>query len=357
MRFCGLTVPKEYSLDTIGFTQGLLKTYIKCQLKFLFCINRIYDPMAAQGRTTGFGSLFHHVLENTYIMYMGHRQFPSDEEITEWLNEYMTDHADELTGDKDLEMEATIIETMMPYYINFYRSDFKKIDIVEVELELAHKMHGYVWRGKVDLIFRMGRSLFTLDHKTHSRIMEASLVKTLSFDYQHLTYTVCTEDIMQENVEGSYHNVIRNPKYDFKGSFDECRRRLRQELGNRPAHFFKRFLVNFPRNEKQKHLEEAKYLIEEIQERLDGKRPFFHNPASCIDFGECPFLNACSADSLRGYKRGEVYFPELTFPLKEATDGKRSCKKCPQRNARRSAKSTGRVKNNRTSRVSRRSRT
>jgi len=348
MYICGLTVPKDYSLSSIGVTQGLIKTYLTCQLKYLYSINRLYVPGGA-GRTTGFGTMFHYVLEQTYKMWSNHKQLPSAKDISGWLDKCTSDSPEDFAGDNDVEMEKTIIETMIPAYLRFYSSDFKRIEIVGIEEELAVLLDPFVLRGKIDLLFRIGKELYTRDYKTHSRINEATMNLTLAFDYQHLFYTKCVELIRGENVKGSYHDVIRNPKYDFKGSFDECRHRLEQELRTRPQHFFKRFIINFSKEDKERHTKELLNVLYEIQERLEGKRMFLHNPNACAGYSTCQFLEACSSGKLTGYKRGDEYFHELSHPLKEVVNGTSS---------RNEARHTGRpagqarlVKNKRITRV------
>jgi hypothetical protein len=258
-------------------------------------------------------------------MYQDEKQFPDEDLISGWLDKYTEENADDVSEGADLEKELLTVETMLPFYLRFYRGDFKKLEVVAVEETCEYDwLNKFKLRAKVDLILKSGNYYYTLDHKTMSRVNEDAMPKMLSIDFQHQFYSLLAESLFDIHITGSYHNIIRNPAYDIRGSFTEYQSKLIGELEKRPDHFFKRYLINFSSSDKDNFSRELELVLTEIEQLLKGNRPLYHNVTSCLDFSSCPFLDACSSDSLSGYKQGDELFRELNLPKqKEVSGGKR----------------------------------
>jgi len=315
MSYCNLEIPKVYSLSKIGVTQSLLKTWMSCHLKFLFCINRVwYSLSGGKANSTGFGTLFHHVLEQTYLKYQKNKTFPSGAEITNWLDSFIKEFPDQIS--EWAEQDAAAIEVMLPFYLNFYSSDFKGLEILHAEKQLEAELAGCCLRSKIDLIFSKAGCVYSMDHKTSSRIDEDAIVKALSFDFQHQFYTYSIETELGVEVVGSYHNVIRRPQDKMDGDdYDGYKKALTAKLRKNPGHYFKRFIVNFSKQDKENYTNELVDILQEIKACIAGENKFKRNIVSCLGgYSPCPFLDACSSNSLSGYEFGTVFFPELDLP-------------------------------------------
>jgi hypothetical protein len=311
MSYCGVEVPRIYSLEKIGVTQSKLKGWMECPLSFLFGINRLWKTDGGgPANSTGFGTLFHHVLEQTYLQFAKSKTLPSGVQITKWLDTFIEEFSDQCS--EWVQRDAAVIEVMLPAYLNFYQSDFR---VLFVEKQLEAKLDGCCLRSKIDLIFKSRGSIYSLDHKTKSRIDEESICKALSFDFQHQFYTYSIESELGLVVDGSYHNIIRNPGDKFDGNdYDGFKQKIAANVRKNPKHYFKRFLVNFSKEDKAAYTNELVDMIREIRECLQGKRPFKRNVTSCIGFGSCGYLDACSSNSLIGYEFVRAYFSELDLP-------------------------------------------
>jgi hypothetical protein len=314
--YCGVEIPRVYSLQKIGVTQSKLKGWMECQLSFLFNINRLWKNTGSGGKSnsTGFGTLFHHILEMTYTQWRDKKVLPTPQQTTKWLDKFIAEFPDQCS--EWSERDAAVIEVMLPAYLQFYRSDFKTIEILHVEKQLEAELNGCCLRSKIDLIFKNKGYIFSLDHKTKGRIDEDAICKAMSFDFQHQFYTYSIESELGLNVAGSYHNVIRNPGDKLDGdNYEDFKAHLADKVQKNPAHYFKRFLVNFTKEDKAAYTEELVEELQDIKEHLAGKKRFKRNVTSCQgSYGPCAFLDACSSNSLRGYEFGTVFFPELDLP-------------------------------------------
>lgn len=312
MSYCGIReFPADYSLNNVGITQSLIKTYLSCPVKFLFATHRYYNPFTS-GRGTGFGSIAHDVLEKCYA---GAPLIPTDFQVARWIQEYIASHMDELRGkDTDqLALDVAVLEVLIPAYLHNYRKDFTKYKIAMVERTLETEWQGVKLRCKVDLVIESEKKLYVMDHKTSGRIVEDTLCKVLTFDFQHLMYSLIVKQVTGKPIAGSYHNVIRNPDLKCDGDLIAYKDKLTNDISRRPDHYFKRFIINYDHQDIETFSAELFTILSTIGCSLeDGEQGLYKNVCSCTNaWGACEFLEACSSGSLALYKQKDHLFEEL----------------------------------------------
>lgn len=294
-----------YSLKDIGITQSQIKNFINCPMKFSYFTQRL-ERVGKKGRSTGFGSIMHSTLENIYK-----NKGLTSKEVTETIESYCKKNISQLTGlVEELELVKLQVEVVAKEYQRIYSKDFKKWKVLFVEREGEISIDNILHRTKIDLGLEIMGKIYTLDHKTSSRIDETSLEKALAFDFQHLYYGYCYAQETGKKVAGCYHNVIRNPGLKYSGSFSDYSKRLQNEIRLKPEHYFKRYRIVYTNKDKKDFEYQLHYILSNISTTIKNNH-FYRNSSHCNIYGECEFLDLCSSGSTTGYTVRDKYFAEL----------------------------------------------
>lgn len=315
-----LSFPSDYSLKREGMTQSMLSNWQKCRRAFLIALNRWTDP--EKGKRTGFGSLFHQLLDNTYTYYKKTGKAPDRKIIKDWIREYAKEETEKagkgsLSGKKELEIERDklVAQILMEEYIEHYAKDFELKKFDEVEQSFCVKFHGYILRGKIDARFWLHRKeRWIMEHKTKTQVNVQNLFYKLSFDLQNLFYILADELENGTKVTGVLYNVVRNPSDPWKKKYPtlkEYGRVLRVKIKKDPSHYFMRWEVPYTEKDKRAFRKSLLMKLRDVRRLLSGKDYPYPNEGSCIGQWTCDYLRACSAKNLVGYVQKPKLMEEL----------------------------------------------
>lgn len=307
-----LTVPKDYSLSNTGITQGLLTTFMSCQFKFLYKLNRWSHPK--KNKVTLFGSMTHDILEKIYSHFRKRKTIARDSTIEKWINNWPEDRSDILgVMQEDVEMARAKCYVILTEYVAWYSEDFKDMSWTDVETVFEVKHNNVIMRGKRDGRFLEHKKPWLLETKTKSKIDEDAILLRLVFDLQNLFYVTADEMETGEELAGVLYNVIRNPGHRLKvgETLYDYTERIRQDIQSRPEHFFKRYETPYREEDKLQFDKEFSSIIKEVQDFLDCGVPSYKNTSNCESPYKCEFLEACASGSLAGYRQADTIFPEL----------------------------------------------
>lgn len=306
-----LKVPEEYTLEGIGTTQSMISKF-GCLVAYVIKLNRLSKKgMYAK---TGFGSLFHDLLDKTYTRYMQKGKLPDESRIEEWIQGFKDKNPEyEQSRDQEgIDLQTTNASLLMNYYLNFYRKDFKKT-IVGIEDIFNIRFFGVMCRGKIDGLIKDKHGFYwLLEHKTRARIYEDEIQSQIKFDFQSLFYITMVERMLDITIKGVYYNVIRNPgNKRLKGeTWNKYEKRLYNKIVKNPKHYFKRIPQPFTPSDKRIFKIELYNRFESMKRFLD--EPLIYKEQSlCIRRYTCDNLDACANGRLVNYEQLDTLFPEL----------------------------------------------
>lgn len=312
-----LGIPPDYALNgtdwNTGTTNSLISSFTFCRYAYLININRY--KRADKIFTTGFGSLFHDLLENTYAYARDNKVFPSVSKIKEWTIAFEEKNMDDMRPDEIKEKELLIAEVLMKYYMRWYKSDLNDYRVISLEEVFDEVFDEFRIRGKIDghLLKIQGAKHFTFEHKTKGEIVADTIKMILTFDPQNLFYITAKECQHKYKFDGTIYNIIRNPRHKLnKGeSLKSFKRKLCLDVEGRPQHFFVRFTQPYTCEVKDIYRVELLAKLREMQNFLDRKILPYKNESACYRRWACEHLQACSTGKLVGYERSEKLFTEL----------------------------------------------
>lgn len=310
-----LTV-KDYSLNEIGLTQSLIKSFMECPRKFLYKINRI--KMKSSKTSTVFGEIVHGVLDVVYTE--SNTSANLIDKAIDKVSETLTD-----APPNELETIGAKAYAVLIEYCEFYKNDFtenkygKPEEIFDIESGTDDIYARR--RGKIDGQFcpRGSKENWLLERKTKGQINLDALISYLSMDFQSLYYTVAKEAMSGKPISGVLYDVIRNPGTNphKNESLLDYIDRLREAIQLNPEHYFIRIEVPLGREDKERFKRELVRKVKDIFFKLqacDKSSPhevFYRNQHACIDKFTCPYVEACTTNSLKSYYQDKHLFNEL----------------------------------------------
>jgi len=307
--------PSDYRLGTVGITQSIFETFLRCRQCFLFTLNR-YEPVGAKN-ITAFGSLVHAILDKIYSFTIQEKgRIPTEDMIKRYVQDFRINNRENFKNIKeaDVELLIGIAFIILCEYVIYYKEDFKLKKWEAVEQVSESMFFGSKLRRKVDGKYRIAGKKWLMETKTMSRIELESLLLKLTFDFQNLFYVTC-EEINEPNdpVEGVLYNIIRNPgsKPRNNESLQDFLQRLRSEIAKNRKYYFMRYEIPYTQKDKMTFRRELEQQLEEVAHVLCGILPVYKNPFACTGRFTCDFLPACSSGQLTGYEQRKSLFPEL----------------------------------------------
>jgi PD-(D/E)XK nuclease superfamily len=321
-------VPPDFNLVEPGISQSLFTVYMRCRQAFLFAVNRWVKDKG--GRTTGFGSICHEMLDRIYSMFMAKHRLPSGRTLDRWLDEYVEEHRDELRGksETELERDKVVIRVLLTEYMEYYERDWVDKDWVALEELFAEEYkvpNGVIalMRGKKDGRYRTNGKIWLMETKTMGRIEEEKLLARLDLNFQNLYYVTADELQHGEPVRGTLYNVVRNPGHKVgTDTLPQFAARLREIVRKNPEHFFMRYEIPYTERDKEVFKQNLRWWFEECESFLAGAVPLTRNYMSCDHKYPCDYLSACTSGKMAGYTQRPSLFPELAAtPTKEAIHG------------------------------------
>lgn len=318
-----LKFPVDYSLYREGISQSLLSKWQQCPVAFLLSLNRWVDPN--KGKRTGFGSLFHEMLDKLYHYYSRKGKVPELSLIRDWIEEYADEEMlkggrGSLSGkaEEEIQRDKTVARILLNEYVTFYPKDFKTKKFDEIEETFKVRFNKYKLRGKIDARYWIGsgrnKERWLMEHKTKSRFNWEELLLKLNFDLQNLFYILADEIENGYDVDGVLYNVVRNPSDKWTKKFTSLREYgmfLKAKVRKNPEHYFLRREIAYSREDKEEFREDLLNKLNQIKKLLNGEIPVYKNESSCQGQYTCDYLRACSAKCLIGYEQKSVLFNEL----------------------------------------------
>lgn len=298
-------------LKDFGFSQSLVKMALQCDRQLMFNLNRWDKPGKEENFL--FGNLCHELMD---MVYSDFAEPPDEEQLEELYDSYIDrlDEAEELNWCKDKKREyyKAITLTVMGRYFEYYKDDFK-FKFEEVEGQFDVKWNGFRLIGKRDGLFRKGGRRLLFEHKTKSTIYEATIMQMLEFDFQNLYYIISNELDTGSPVDGVLYNVIRKPqsKQGKNETLKEFAERLGQVIDKDPEHYFKRYEVEYSKEQKEEFQFELFEKLTRIKDLIEGKRPPLKNEGFCFAGYPCDYLKACSQGHMEGFTQRKHISPEL----------------------------------------------
>lgn len=319
-------VPKDYDLEKIGITQSLINSFLSCPRKFLLKTNRWRSDIS--NKNTSFGNIVHYCLDKIYklsfqrIKYKINKTVLLAKYLSELIENYEAENQDNLTGidENELNWEKKVAQIILLEYIKYYPEDFSKKRFTDVEKEISVTFGDFTLNCKIDGKYQTKNKLnWLMEHKTKSRIVEDSMMKALTFDFQCLFYLTCAEAYYEENIEGVLYNIIRKPQIKQKRGETEIEyfKRLKTDIRDRRKFYFMRYEIPFFIPDKETFKNELETILELIDLFISenhfssSSRVFWRNSNNCIFPYRCNFLDACSSGEMTGYFKTDKLFTEL----------------------------------------------
>ncbi len=306
----------EYDIFKHGVTQSLITKFRNCPVA-----TRLYLKGFASGDGMSmplqFGNDFHDVMEailpssseNPYIDVVNSvPSFVNDQEAKpERMETYDSASADNM---QMMETSLAMLEPVVKAFFNFHEDLFYGEEGYKIYMDdqgafLEREFcidvgAGIPARGKIDGLCEDGNGdLWLLEHKTKSQINEDALLMTVPRDMQVNLYMEAVRQITGKRPKGVLYNVVRRPGLRRKKSetLTDFVNRIKEDIAERPAHYFKMFLVSITEAEHE-------YQVELINNEMIRFRLWFmkeenldpQHTHECVGvYGQCPFIKYCNS--------------------------------------------------------------
>lgn len=317
-----LRVPSKVDWDLTnatngGMSQSLLGNAQTCPRRFLFQMNRYYDP--SKERNMAYGSMVHEILDKLYTGFYEETFGVTDfvEVIQKGIDKYKLP---DVFKASEQELLKALAEAMLLEYVQWYKKDFKELRFDAVESKFCVPFHGYIMRGKKDGRFLdKNGGVWHIEHKNYSRINEDSMQLRLSFDLQNLYYMLADQLEFGRTLKGVLYNVLRKPDIRKEMTTGDVVGHIRKLVKSKPTHYFIRWEIPYNATDVKMFGEELKFKLDALNDNIQACRRcpaetlgrFWKNECACDQPYQCEFLQACSSGHLTGYKRKTSMFPEL----------------------------------------------
>lgn len=314
-------VSGSYRIGRDGISQSLMSNWT-CRVKFCLACQRWTTP--DKGKTTYYGTMCHDICE---AIYKGGKML-SSREIDFVINKFIRKNKEKLLiwTDGNIEFSAATVKTVMGKYCDIYESDFKLMNIVEVENKFCTRMEQrgldlpYIIRGKIDMLFSYKKSpevLFLMEHKSMGTVNEKVLKSRLPIDKQNLFY-LTDLSLEGKSVNSILYNIIRRPQIKMGGEesiVDFCTR-LGADINSRPDFYFMRYPIYYTPEDLTRYEEQLYLKFNEIDLFTKGELPLYRNESSCESAYNgtpflCEYIDVCQSNDLRGFIQQNSLFPEL----------------------------------------------
>lgn len=282
-----------------GFTQSELTTFGDCAQKWHWRYNRMIEKAGTFSFALMVGTAFHESMEEFYST-KGKRVSVATLQFAE---------GDIASADDILKLQywQVVLSAMVRAYCIYYKDDFEKGEIEELEEELDVVYRGYRLRGKVDVRMQTksdGRWIW--DHKTASRLTK-ELVAGWDFRFQFMFY-LWLKWIKDPSfkIKGYMINAIKKTELKVKKneSIPEFGQRVFEDMVTEPDKYYHReaypitkdALIHF-----QTMVVDPRITL--LQTAADPKTPrqlveailFHKNTNECQHYtgAPCPYLDLC----------------------------------------------------------------
>lgn len=311
-RVSDIKLPTDYDIRKTGSTQSLISAFPSCRQRYLFVVNR-WKPIDG-GQVFEFGNIYHEMLDKAYNAY----SVPSKAILKRRLKKYQSIREPEFSAIslEHFERQIAMCEMILTEYFKYYADDFTKKVFTECERVFEVDFCGFILRGKKDARFyhQKKKSIhWLMEHKTKGRVDADILESVLNFDFQNLTYITADDLEYDQDMQNVLYNIIRNPGHKQKSgeSFLAYVERIRQDIKERPEHYFIRYECPYDTSVKKEFCVELYDMLCEAEKFLQGELPLYKNRNACKMPYRCQYLDACVMGNMSGYCQQDTWFPEL----------------------------------------------
>lgn len=296
-----------------GVTQSLIGRWLTCRQK---CSIGLLEQLTPKTDRTplAFGQLVHRVLEKTYRAGNPDHIGSVIEEVAETLR------PKDPAAFEEFELLVGWAEALLPRYFAFWgKKDFTKMqwETLEESFEMPWTLasgNQTILRGKLDGVYRAGKGLWLMEHKTKGQIREDFLIDQLGFELQCMWYLTVVREQYGETPKGINYNILRRPglRRTQKETLSAFVGRCREDILARPEHYFQRFEVAVTEAEFDRWHEEFEVILAEFETWAEDPRLWtYRNSGACSIYGTCEFMPICSSGNRAGYEAKTSHFPEL----------------------------------------------
>lgn len=210
-----------------------------------------------------------------------------------------------------LELERTKIEEVSLGYIRRYGLTARRE--IQYDLPLINprtRMPSRTFRlgGKIDGIEPLGdQQVQIVEDKLVGQIQEA-MISRLPLDQQSTEYVDAVLSRGWDATVAYRHTLLPQSKPKLIGTgatrrkenIDEYRARLRQDIEDRPDHYFDQQILHFPKDHLEEYRRERWGIGQQIIEArrhvgtVTEAEAFPKNPSRCWEYGGCEFIPLCT---------------------------------------------------------------
>lgn len=312
---------KLYQVED-GITQSILTTYLRCKERCRLMLNG-WQKIEAKSPFT-FGSCFHYLCEvwacSKPTMRKLGAYIPDQKTINGWCDDFTRQsQAHNPIDPQDFEQACAMAVPIFTKYLTYWKDSHQKWQEIKPEIEFDITIPGdyrpgtHRLRGKVDGLVKINGKYWLLETKTMSQINEDVLQQVVQYDFQTQFYIFALETMLGVKIVGVIYNVVRVPMFKMDGKTpQEIQTRTQEELEKDENKWFKRFEVAFSDSQVARFRSEMRDKLVEFKAWKRGEIPHYRNETSCIARGNCPYIQACSQDSMVGYAQTGRLFSELS---------------------------------------------
>lgn len=317
--------PKPYDFARDGVTQSILGVWFECCLKARHKLQgwRILRTKS----NLVYGTVGHEIIQDAVELWLGEQSVPgkdydSDVLVGEACERYRKQQDSGSWFDKqheEFDLIQVQLEAVMAGYFSYWgEDDLTGKDWVGVEHEFAVPHCGTILRGKMDGLFKQGKSpvVWLFESKFKGRIDEEAIADALERDFQSFMYMLAVK-LLRSNGKrprGVLYNIIRKPQSKLKKneSFRSYRDRLAEDVEKRPEHYFKRMKLKIDESEFASFEAELAEMLEVFGQWVADGMPGWKFGQPCFSrYGLCEFLPFCFRESRAGYHQAPL-MPELS---------------------------------------------
>ena len=217
-----------------GLTQSEISTFGDCAQKWNWRYNNRLEATGSFAFYFMVGHAFHEFLEQFYAT-KGKRCNVA----TLQFEEGVISSADDLLK---LEYWNHVLPAMLKAYAIYYKNDFEKWEILQIEEEVSVEYRGFRLRGKIDLRHREADGEYIDDHKT-SASLKKEVVAGWDFRFQFMFYLwLKWIQNPKTKIRGYYINAVKKPELRVKKneSIPEFAQRVFEDMVSEPDKYFYR---------------------------------------------------------------------------------------------------------------------
>ena len=205
-----------------------------------------------------------------------------------------------------LEYWNHVLPAMMRAYVIYYKDDFTRFEILEIEEEVSIFYRGFRLRGKIDLRTNGSNGEYIHDHKSTSTLSK-EVVAGFDFRFQFMFYLWLKWIQNPKNkIKGYYINAVKKPELRVKKaeSIPEFGQRVFEDMVQEPDKYFYRepFLItrgalqHFQEKVVDPRIELIKYASDASSNKTLAEAIIINkNTNECQKFtgAPCPYIPLC----------------------------------------------------------------